>query len=55
MAFNLGRPLMIGDDPSASLGRRLLRHPLSNVNDSRLVAAVELLSGRSTYTCLVDS
>jgi hypothetical protein len=47
MAFNFGRPLLIGDDPSVTLGRRFLQHPMSKIEDSRLVAAVELLSGRS--------
>ena len=47
MAFNYCRPLLLGDDPSSSLGRRFLQHPMSNVTDGRLVSAVELLSGRS--------
>jgi hypothetical protein len=47
MAFNYCRPLLLGDDPSSSLGRRFLQHPMSMVTDGRLVAAVELLSGRS--------
>lgn len=46
MAFNHGTPLLIGDDPSISLGRRLLEHPLSNIADTRLVAACELLQRR---------
>jgi hypothetical protein len=46
MSFNHGTPLLIGDDPSISLGRRLLEHPLSNIADTRLVAACELLQRR---------
>lgn len=49
MAFNFGRPLLIGDDPSVTLGRRFLQHPMSKIEDSRLVAAVELLNGRSEW------
>jgi hypothetical protein len=47
MAFNYCRPLLLGDDPNSSLGRRFLQHPMSMVTDGRLVAALELLSGRS--------
>jgi len=47
MAFNYCRPLLLGDDPSSSLGRQFLQHSMSMVTDGRLVAAVELLSGRS--------
>ncbi|BEI91625.1 uncharacterized protein CcaverHIS019_0404450 [Cutaneotrichosporon cavernicola] len=46
MAFNQGRPLLIGEESSVALGRRLLDHPLSTREDSRLVAACELLAGR---------
>ncbi|BEJ14663.1 hypothetical protein CspHIS471_0404300 [Cutaneotrichosporon sp. HIS471] len=46
MAFNQGRPLLIGEESSVALGRRLLDHPLSTPEDSRLVAACELLAGR---------
>ncbi len=46
MAFNQGRPLLIGDESSVSLGRRLLEHPLATREDSRLVAACELVAGR---------
>lgn len=49
MSFNHGRPLLIGDEPSIRLGRRLLEHPLSNIADSRLVAACELLARRREY------
>jgi len=47
MAFNYCRPLLLGDDPSVSLGRRFLQHPMSMATDARLVSSVELLSGRS--------
>jgi hypothetical protein len=46
MSFNHGRPVLIGDDPSIRLGRQFLEHPLSNIGDSRLVAACELLQRR---------
>lgn len=46
MAFNHGRPLLVGDDPSIGLGRRLLDHPLALQTDSRLVAQCELIAGR---------
>ncbi|GMK58668.1 hypothetical protein CspeluHIS016_0601100 [Cutaneotrichosporon spelunceum] len=46
MAFNQGRPLLIGEESSVALARRLLDHPLSTREDSRLVAACELLAGR---------
>jgi hypothetical protein len=55
MAFNYCRPLLLGDDPSSSLGRRFLQHPMSMVTDGRLVAAVELLSGRSESSAKVMS
>lgn len=46
MAFNLGRPALFGGEESIRLAREFLKHPLSIINDSRLVAACELLAKR---------
>ncbi|ORX36060.1 hypothetical protein BD324DRAFT_630025 [Kockovaella imperatae] len=46
MAFNLGRPCMIGGTESIQYCRELLKHPLSVQRDARLVAACELLTYR---------
>lgn len=46
MAFNQGRPLLIGEETTVALGRQFLDHPLSTREDSRLVAACEMLRGR---------
>ena len=46
MAFNLGRPCMIGGSDSIEGARELLKHPLSVKRDARLVASCELLTLR---------
>lgn len=46
MAFNHGRPVLIGHETSIPLGRQLLDHPLSTKLDGRIVSACELLAGR---------
>ena len=48
MALNHGRPLLIGSEPGLTQCRKLLEHPLSVLSDSRLVAAVDLLTRRRT-------
>lgn len=45
-SFNHGRPVLISEDTSISLGRRFLKHPLSMRMDSRVVAACEILTNR---------
>jgi hypothetical protein len=49
MAFNLGRPALFGGEESIRHAREFLKHPLSLINDSRLVAACELLAKRCPY------
>ena len=46
MAFNLGRPALFAGEETIRNAREFLKHPLAVRNDSRLVAACELLSGR---------
>ena len=49
MAFNLGRPAMLGGEETIRHCRNILNHPFSVQNDSRLVAMCELLSMRRGF------
>ena len=49
MAFNYGRPIIYMGRDLSKHARRLLDHPLTNLSDSRLIAAVEIHQLRGEY------
>ena len=49
MAFNLSRPAFFSGEETIRNCREFLKHPLAVRNDSRLVAACELLASRGAF------
>ena len=46
LAYNLGRPVFPFADDELHLGRHFVRHPLTTLEDCRLLSACELLTHR---------